>query len=641
MLRHSFFAAVILTFAVLSDEVWAAAPKKPAKVDPGRDAVEKVLRAEIAGQVDRRMQLADELQAHPDSPSARWQAGFLRSGGSWKGFDEVAEPADAEAVERYVARRGEAAQTFADQIQLADWCRAHRLLDRERAHLTRAMCLAPVGDHSKILERLGFCRIENNWFSAEQIAGWQEMNRRAAQSMNQWGRKLEKIAEKLAGPRRLRDAATTELKQVKTGDAIPAIEYSLCGRDEPSAEAGIEALASMDNYEATIALAKQAAFSRWHEVRKHATQLLKTRPLDDFVPDLIGLLASPLVTNRIANWQYLERGPVHGREGKIMLLYTYVIARETDDQFQVQVMQTIDHRLNLFVDAISQGKYGLADKDSVFRWNLPPQFRLTPREAEDQARVNADQIREADRLIETENDRTAELNTVIINVLAGVSGLEPNSDPKMWWQWWSEQTDTTQIGNKPTVVTVAEYSLGDPGLWTRYRRLSCFAAGTLVWSDSGLVAIESIQVGDRVLSQDVETGEVSYQPVLETTVRPPKELTTLQVGQESIVCTGGHRFWASGEGWVKARDLSSQMLLHTVTGNTPVSEPREGGNAETYNLVVDGFHTYFVGKAGLLCQDLLPPQRTNSIVPGLPRANAVAPEKSKTNATAVDRRAAR
>jgi hypothetical protein len=112
---------------------------------------------------------------------------------------------------------------------------------------------------------------------------------------------------------------------------------------------------------------------------------------------------------------------------------------------------------------------------------------------------------------------------------------------------------------------------------------------------------------------------LAYKPVLQTTVRPPKELTTLRFGDETIVCTGGHRFWSSGSGWVKARDLEPQTLLHTVTGNTPVWSAKKGSTAETYNLVVADFHTYFVGKTGVLCQDLLIPHATNSVVPGLAR----------------------
>jgi hypothetical protein len=220
------------------------------------------------------------------------------------------------------------------------------------------------------------------------------------------------------------------------------------------------------------------------------------------------------------------------------------------------------------------------------------------------------------------NERTDELNKRVINVLAVVSGQDAVPDVKAWWRWWDDFSDTQNQYDKPVVVKVDEDYVGDPS--THYYRISCFAAGTPVRTERGPLSIENIKVGDRVLAQNVETGELAYKPVLKTTVRPPKELATLRLDAETIVCTGGHRFWKSGSGWIKARDVASQTMLHTVTGNVPVWSARKGTTAETYNLVVADFHTYFVGKTGLLCQDLLVPPSTNNVVPGLSRANAVA-----------------
>jgi hypothetical protein len=145
-----------------------------------------------------------------------------------------------------------------------------------------------------------------------------------------------------------------------------------------------------------------------------------------------------------------------------------------------------------------------------------------------------------------------------------------------------------------------------------------------VWTEQGSRTIEVVTVGDRVLSQDVESGELAYKPVLHTTIRPPKELLTLRFDQESLVLTGGHRFWCSGSGWVKARELEPLSLLHTAKGSAPVWTAKKGETAQTYNLVVADFHTYFDGKTGLLCQDVLTPRGTDRLVPGLSRANTVA-----------------
>ncbi len=58
-------------------------------------------------------------------------------------------------------------------------------------------------------------------------------------------------------------------------------------------------------------------------------------------------------------------------------------------------------------------------------------------------------------------------------------------------------------------------------------RCECFAAGTIVWTATGSKPIEKIRIGDLILSQDVETGEVALKPVLTTTTRPAEQLVRI------------------------------------------------------------------------------------------------------------------
>ena len=206
-----------------------------------------------------------------------------------------------------------------------------------------------------------------------------------------------------------------------------------------------------------------------------------------------------------------------------------------------------------------------------------------------------------------------------------MSGETSTPDPELWWTWWSQQSDISSVGEKQVVFVSEAEVVGNPNAGFR----DCVAAGTPIWTESGLAPIETIAVGDRVLAQDVETGELAYKPVLKTTVRPPKELCPLRLGNETIVSTGGHRYWIAGEGWVKARDVSPQSLVHTVTCSKPVWSAKQGQTAETYNLVVADFHTYFVGKTGILCQDLLIPKSTANVVPGLSRASVFMAQQRK------------
>jgi hypothetical protein len=380
----------------------------------------------------------------------------------------------------------------------------------------------------------------------------------------------------------------------------------------------------MPGYESAVALAKSAVFSKWAGVRERAIQSLKNRRFEDFVPGLIGLLAIPLSGTQSSQLYYLDF-PGTQSSGALILVHNYVIAQETDDQYQVAVMHTVDYRLN----ELLQG--GVVSFKDGFRFGNPlnandkvaSELRVA-RTLNDFARLQADEGYQRQMSAEALKERTEQLNRQVIQVLVGITGRDPQPDPAPWWKWWGDFTDTQRVGGKQvTVVSEETESRGDPRF--RLLRRSCFAAGTPVWTDRGAVAIETIKVGDTVLAQNIETGELALKPVLQTTVRPPKELLSIRFGDETIVCTGGHRFWASGEGWVKARDLAPQILLHTVKGNVPASSPKTESTAETYNLVVADFHTYFVGRVGILCQDLPLPRGTNCVVPGLSRTITAAP----------------
>jgi hypothetical protein len=455
------------------------------------------------------------------------------------------------------------------------------------------------------------------------------------EAIRRWQGHLKKISQQLNGPNAQRNVALTNLARISDSDAIPAIEYLLCG-DEATAVPAIAVFSRMPGHEATVALAKQAVCARWGKIRRQAAEALKNRPFEDFVPGLVGTLASAYTSTRsdggLAYFYWgRDSGTGEFETGVYVLLRSYLIARETDDQFQVGVLQTTDYRIShwlrgllvtatidSFNDAgiIPNVSTGTPDGPTDIRAEMTLRQLLLTRE-------HAEHEYEVDKRVDDLNDRTHELNRRIIDVLAVVSGLEFTSDLKTWWQWWANYVDTQRVGDKPVAVAVSENIIGDPT--TRFSvPTSCFAAGTPVWTESGAKLIETVQVGDRVLAKDIETGELAYKPVLRTTIRPPKELTTLRFGDETIVCTGGHRFWSSGSGWIKARDLEPHTQLHTVTGNTPVWSAKKGSTAETYNLVVADFHTYFVGKTGVLCQDLLIPHSTNNVVPGLSRGQAVA-----------------
>ncbi|WP_026123046.1 RHS repeat-associated core domain-containing protein [Nocardiopsis halotolerans] len=163
-----------------------------------------------------------------------------------------------------------------------------------------------------------------------------------------------------------------------------------------------------------------------------------------------------------------------------------------------------------------------------------------------------------------------------------------------------------------------------------------FAPGTrVVMADGSSRPIEEVDVGDRVLATDPETGEQSARTVLATivgsgtknlvqiTVDPTTEREGAsddsdgdargeQVEQSEIpgpvaagdviVATDEHPFWVPGlEQWVDAIDLAPGMWLQTSSGTwVQVSAVQSWTQAATvHNLTVQGVHTFHVAAGDL------------------------------------------
>jgi len=132
---------------------------------------------------------------------------------------------------------------------------------------------------------------------------------------------------------------------------------------------------------------------------------------------------------------------------------------------------------------------------------------------------------------------------------------------------------------------------------------NCFAPGTKILTDEGEKNIEDIEVGDRVLSKDENTGEVGYKEVTATFNHETgtDEIYKIHVGDQVIESTFNHPFWVDGQGWTFVKDLKVGDLLVQSDGNTLKIESieLEYESATVYNMTVDEFHTYFVSDLGI------------------------------------------
>jgi hypothetical protein len=210
-----------------------------------------------------------------------------------------------------------------------------------------------------------------------------------------------------------------------------------------------------------------------------------------------------------------------------------------------------------------------------------------------------------ERRVAGANQVTQWQNERVCDVLEQTTGQSLADTPQAWWKWWDDHNELEVAERKSR----CHYCMP-------VRRTSCFIQGTLVWTEAGLEPIEKLRPGDRVLSQDPDTGELSLKCIRETTLRPPSPTLRLQVNANAIVATRGHPFWAVGQGWRMAKELAAKDRLHTLSGAMAVESVAEGPEVEAYNLVVDGFGTYFVGKSGLLVRDNTLRQVPSAPLPG-------------------------
>jgi RHS repeat-associated protein len=133
----------------------------------------------------------------------------------------------------------------------------------------------------------------------------------------------------------------------------------------------------------------------------------------------------------------------------------------------------------------------------------------------------------------------------------------------------------------------------------------CFVAGTLIYTQRGLVPIEKIQVGDWVAARSDETSETAYKQVVRLVRDGEKEIIRLRYrlpnGKVEILgVTEEHPFMLEGRRWVNAGALKPGDKIMRLAGGvlTVVSMRHQVIKHHTYNFEVEGFHTYFAGVGG-------------------------------------------
>jgi hypothetical protein len=662
---------------------WAASPQqKPDSADSAAGTlVQAALQSELAGHNDQRETLLRHALAQsPSDAAAHWQLGQVRKRGGWQSIGESRQAAQKDKrLAEYARRRDAAGASIADQAALARWCRKNRLDRQQRVHWMRVLQAQP--DHAEAIRSLGLKPYRGMMLTSAQIEQLRAQLQTVRKASDAWRLPVanwRSAAER--GDATVSTAIREKLAKISDSAEMRGVELALWRQLGGKQQARLyrtmlfalmPVLGNNPQPAAAESLARHAVFADMEEVRAAAIAGLKRHPLDHYVPLLLSGLQSRIEAeihcslsaagDLVTKYSVLQEGAFNYVSYSLVLAPVYADGELLFDPNSVPVAPGTG---TVVFD-------GPATKPYLMRYQpgrvatayAKAQADLTqiPRLAAEADAANAAAI-EANRQLNAENSRTQAAqseaafhaaveranraitarNARIAAALCQTTGQDVGDQPTKWWTWWwwdyNEQYSPSlatddQGGAQPTKPEYhyddyAEYGgsaprfvgppiVGGPVVLT----CSCFAPGTKVSTLTGVRPIEKIKVGDCVLAQDCQSGELAYKPVLAVTTRPPGPRFKIAVGSDQIVATPGHPFWVVGQGWRLTKQLKVGDRLHATSGGLPIKriekldpDPVTAGYA--YNLIVADFNSYFVGERAILVHDNTPRQPTAALVPG-------------------------
>lgn len=597
---------------------------------PAERLVADALRAEVAGDAARRAMLLDQAVAvAPENRLARWHRGELESAGQWRPIEQLQQTAAADPLRaEYLRLRESADDSFDRQLALARWCRKNKLDDEAWFHWANVVSREP--GNGEALRALGMRWYQNRLLTFDQIDQLKERARAARRAAKRWAPQVTKWQRAIAADFSAREEALAEIRALTDRDAIAALEQVTLAADVSTdlervrcrqlSRALIHALCAMPAQAATESLVRHALFSPVADVCDAAITGLSERPLHDYVPLLLDALAMPIESSfRVAT----------DNDGSVHYWHSlYRQGRHADRSVESR-FSAMQHDL--------QGPTHLTIINGTQRVETRIPAATNPAVTAEMARVatiNQRQFNTKATAIEHQlqaiNEEIVQSNARIIPLLAATTAQDFGDNPRPWWDWWDQHNEYYSEGGPPEYVeryAAQTHRYYRPGREVVYDitppspgRYSCFAEGTFVWTNTGRRAIETLQIGDLVLAQDVDTGELAYKPIVGRTVRPPTQILKLMLDDdegEALQTTLGHPLWVAGTGWRMAKELEGGAILHGARGPVRVESIEPAGDAEAYNLIVADFSTYFVGERGILAHDNTPRQPTTATVPGL------------------------
>ncbi len=549
-----------------------------------------------------------------DSTDAQLRAEQVWHGGRWLDIEEFNESQMTPLMKRYFQERGDGVLDIEGHRRMANWTDDHGMKPQSHAHWFGVLTISPNDDVARA--KLQFERVNGEWLTKEEINQAGSASKEQLKQTKSWMPKMKEWANSLLGSdTKNKIAALEALKNLNEPSAVVALQLTSLQLPDDVAVPFVNAIKNVRAKEACDALVNVAIADPSSKRGQAAIVALKAYPMVFYVPELIESLSTDIeLRHRVFTRPSGEK------------VIRQVQMKETRDLEQVSVLDIVvqgDRTVDLSRQRALGRNRGVRSMNMVAR-------------AEKNGAAQLIASRDAEREIDRNKVATNELNLQnkvkrdrILDVLRGCSGESLDSNLAAWWVWWDQKNEEVRTGDKGYAVSYAEdrrntiytievkYADALPRIASS--RCECLIRGTLIQTEYGLRAIETIRTGDLVLAQDVERGTLALKPVLNTTLRPPAKTLRFTTKAGSIQTTLGHYWWVEGCGWLRSKELEVGMPLHVAKGTMAIESIVEvNEEVETFNLVVADYHTYFVGPERILSNDATELRPTLQAIPGSP-----------------------
>jgi hypothetical protein len=480
------------------------------------------------------------------------------------------------------------------------WCEQQGLTPEAIAHFTAVTRLDP--NCADAWSRLGCRKVGGRWLSEAQIAAEQAEATAQKRADERWGPRLKQWWKDWLADKDHRPEAEEALARELEPRAVPTIRALFThGTDEQQLVA-VLLYDRIDSPEATRELSRFATLDRDPEVRQRAVEALTRRDPKEVIEPLIGLMRAP-ISVQITRGQ----GPN-----------------------PVTQMQVEDEKTILRKSYVAKNVRTMVRPGSMNFGFLAPVLtptRISPRTVQQQLSLDYGTVM-------NRNSYRRETNESARHVLNELTGQDLGPEPDSWRRWLADQRGYAYVSPTPT----PKRQITRVGYFVGYHH-SCFAKGTPVRTLLGLKPIESLRVGDQVLSEDPASGALSYQPIVAVYHNPPGPTLKIRLDAEEIVSTPIHRFWRVGKGWALARDMKPGDQVRVLGGLSTVAAVEADVVQPVFNLELSGVHSFFVGQHGALVHDnsrIHPPSGPFDAAPLLTTADR-RPTDSGGNRDGLDR----